>query len=74
MAARPRKGATVYASRLISSEDIFPGVKRTYYISIPKGTKGKVTGTDEEDLLLVDFGPECGSWWVAPNIIQRTRP
>ena len=74
MTAKPRKGAKVFAARDIINEDVFPGAQATYNIDIPKGTKGKVTSSAEEGLVLVDFGKKHGKWYLVPNLVRRTKP
>jgi len=71
---RPRKGSKVFAKETIAQKELFPTSKSVYYISIPKGTGGKVTSDDEEFLLLVDFGKEYGEWYIRDEYVSRTKP
>ena len=71
---RPRKGSKVFAKENITQKELFPTSEAVYYILIPKGAQGKVTSTDEEFLLLVDFGKKHGEWFIQDKHIARTKP
>ena len=73
MAIKVRKGNIVYATRELTSADLFPGSESVLSVTIKKGTRGKVTDAGDPELPNVKFDGHY-EWSINIDDISKRKP